>query len=143
MFLIFKRKGFLVPVLFILIGVLYVSFEQAVMGEATPENPGWGLWPVFVVTGLALWFLGRRMNADSKRIVIDTETGEEIALDRSHSFFFIKMQYWAIPMLILAAADLADGPPEYRERRGKKNQDAGAVQEPQAPEEDPAGQSEG
>lgn len=142
MFLIFKRKGLLVPALFILIGVLYVSFEQAVMGDATPENPGWGLWPVFVVTAVVLWFLGRRMNADSKRIVIDTETGEEIALDRSHSFFFLKMQYWAIPMLILAAADLASGPPEYRERRAKKDREAATVQEPEASEEDLVGQSE-
>lgn len=130
MFFIFKRWGLLVPLIFVFVGVAYVFVEEAIMGEATPENPGWGLWPVFLVTACILWPLGRRMNADAKRVVIDTETGEEIALDRSHSFFFVKVEYWAIPMLLLTAAAFAAGPPEYQERKGKKNQEGTAIEQP-------------
>lgn len=58
-------------------------------------------------TGLVLaaavnWMIGRRLNTASARNLIDAETGERVILRPQHSLFFIRMEYWSVPMVLLA-----------------------------------------
>lgn len=52
------------------------------------------------VSGAFSWMFGKKWN-NAQRIVIDEETGKQIALRGNHSIFFIKMQYWGIVFFAL------------------------------------------
>jgi hypothetical protein len=54
-----------------------------------------------VVAGVAVWFTGIRLNRDGDRMLVDPKTGNEVRVRRSHTLFWIPMQYWA-PVLAIA-----------------------------------------
>jgi hypothetical protein len=55
-----------------------------------------GLAYSFFLAGVASSALGWYLRSRPARIVIDKKTGQEIALRRSHSLFFIPMVYWGL-----------------------------------------------
>ena len=46
------------------------------------------------VSSYLLWIIGKRLNRNNLRRLIDTKTNEEVILKINHSLFFIKIQYW-------------------------------------------------
>ena len=55
-----------------------------------------------VVAAAVIWFTGRRFNDPAKdRLVVDPATGEQIRLITRHTLFWIPMQWWAIPAVLL------------------------------------------
>ena len=92
MIFIWRGYGFLVPVIavvpVVLIGVLFSSIFKTA--------PPYGIPIGTLVAAVALWYAGNSFNSPAKdRVMIDKLTGQEFILKPSHSFFFIKMQYWA------------------------------------------------
>jgi hypothetical protein len=51
---------------------------------------------------VANWVFGRRMNGRAGRVLIDPATGQRVILRRRHTLFWIPMQWWSIPMALLA-----------------------------------------
>jgi len=63
---------------------------------------------ISLVTGAAAnWFIGRRLNGGEGRVLVDPRTGEQVVLKRSHDFFFIKMEYWSIPVVLVSLFPLS------------------------------------
>lgn len=60
-----------------------------------------------LLTAGLLWWLGRRLNCAPGRELIDAKTGERLALRRRHALFWIPMQWWAIPYLLVALFGVA------------------------------------
>jgi hypothetical protein len=54
-----------------------------------------------VIAGIAVWFTGIRLNRGGDRMLIDPKTGTEVRVRRSHTLFWIRMEYWA-PVLAIA-----------------------------------------
>jgi hypothetical protein len=54
-----------------------------------------------VPAGVVTWFVGRRMNRDATRILIDPATGGEVVVRRDHSFFFLRVEWWGPIMVVL------------------------------------------
>lgn len=48
----------------------------------------------------ANWFVGKRLNGKPGRELLDPATGERVLLTRRHSLFWIRMEYWSIPIAI-------------------------------------------
>lgn len=48
-----------------------------------------------LLSAAAVWLLGRRLNTRGARLLLDPATGEQVTLRPRHSFFFIRMEYWA------------------------------------------------
>ena len=48
----------------------------------------------------------RRLNGASGRALMDPATGEQVLLIKRHTLFWIPMQYWSAPMLLLAVPPL-------------------------------------
>lgn len=92
MLIIWRGYGFLVPLITILIvGVTSVVFTSVFK----PTQP-YGVCIGAFAAAAALWFAGNSFNSPAKdRVMIDKLTGQEFILKHNHSFFFIKMQYWA------------------------------------------------
>ena len=54
----------------------------------------------------ANWFIGRRLNGKPGRLLVDPATGEQVVLRRTHRLFWIKMEYWSVPVAIAALGPL-------------------------------------
>lgn len=81
----------------------FVCFALALIGAgmATGSIPEWddGAWLVgsaWMSSGLVCWILGKFLNSRKPRITMDPETGQEVAVRRSHTFMFMEMQWTGV-----------------------------------------------
>ena len=53
---------------------------------------------VLIISGTAIWFLGKHMNKGEEKTLHDVETGEQVQMSTKnrHTLFFIPIQYWGI-----------------------------------------------
>ena len=89
-FLIWEGHGYLaglIPVInFILFSLIPLPDDLFLKG-------------LFISTGVSsylLWIIGKRLNRNNRRRLIDPKTNEEVILKSNHSLFFIKIQYWGL-----------------------------------------------
>jgi hypothetical protein len=69
---------------------------------ALKTNPLVGMSIGALGAAAAVWFVGKKFNDPAKnRVMVDKATGQEFIISQNHSLFFIKMQYWAIPLALL------------------------------------------
>jgi hypothetical protein len=54
-----------------------------------------------------VWWLGRKLNSAPNRELVDPKTGQRVLLRNDHSLFWIPMQWWAIPIVLLAGVIVA------------------------------------
>lgn len=94
MWLIWKGLGFLAIFItgFSMIGIQ--SVVDSIFGTDYWKNNVWPLSLSLIISGIICCVLGQYLNNRPGKIVIDKETGEEIELRKTHSFFFIPLQYW-------------------------------------------------
>ncbi|MDP1509395.1 hypothetical protein L8C07_00855 [Paenibacillus sp. CMAA1739] len=56
---------------------------------------------VFIVSGVIIWHLGKALNADSNKVLVDMETGQHYRMGTQHSLFYIPMHYWGPAGLVI------------------------------------------
>ena len=93
--IIWKKYGFLVPLLLVLF--FMISFFLPISAEKINLRLG----SIFTTYSIFLWLWGTKINRNAKRDVIDKLTSQVMKIYNSSSFFFIKVQYWAIPSLLI------------------------------------------
>lgn len=54
----------------------------------------------------ANWLVGRRLNGTPPRELIDPATNQRVLLRRLHKLFWIRMEYWSIPVALAAFVPL-------------------------------------
>jgi len=47
-----------------------------------------------VLAGVATWFVGKRMNRNAIRTLIDPATDQPVIIHMDHSMFFIRVEWW-------------------------------------------------
>lgn len=52
------------------------------------------------------WLVGRRLNGGVGRELLDPATGERVLLQRRHKLFWIRMEYWSVPVALAALVPL-------------------------------------
>jgi len=98
MLIIWRGYGFLVPIIAIAV-IAVISISVSAVFKADPLI---GMSLGAFAAAAAVWFTGKKFNDPAKnRIVVDKATGQEFLITQNHSLFFIKMQYWAIPLALL------------------------------------------
>lgn len=91
-----------VPLVVVTVGIFGFATGAAGLNEVG------GIIAGFLVAAPLTWLLGQKLNGpDASRTLVDPETGEAVVLRRRHSLFFIPVQYWSIPCVILAVVLLA------------------------------------
>jgi hypothetical protein len=102
--IIWKGYGFLVLVIAVAIGAI-VSLVFGSIGSTEDTGAAVGA----IISGVVIWFLGNKLNADDKnKVMIDKQTGQEVIIKPNHSLFFIKMQYWAFIIAGIGIVMLCD-----------------------------------
>ncbi|WP_342648602.1 hypothetical protein [Mucilaginibacter sp. CSA2-8R] len=98
MFILWRGYGFLVPV----IAFVVIALSSFLINTVLKANPLVGMSIGALAAAAAIWFAGQKFNNPAKnRVMVDKATGQEFIISQNHSLFFIKMQYWAIPLAIL------------------------------------------
>lgn len=95
--LIWKGYGFLAFLVFL---VSFLVVELAV-GETFYRTHRWVDFFGFVISALFCYFVGKKLNNNKGKVYIDKKTGEEVLIKKTHSLFFIKMEYWGIIFLVI------------------------------------------
>lgn len=54
----------------------------------------------------ANWLVGRRLNGTPPRELIDPATNERLLFRRLHRLFWIRMEYWSLPVALAALVPL-------------------------------------
>ena len=102
MFLVWQGLGFvvpLIPIVFILLGQFLLD---AVMGPGFYHSHGWSMAFMLLLSGVAVWMLGTRLNNKPGRELIDPQTQETVILRKRHTLFWIPFQYFGIIIGVLA-----------------------------------------
>jgi hypothetical protein len=98
MLIIWKRMGWLVPVVFFSVFFLFqVSFD-AIYSEGFYKENQWVKNTAIIFGGLCLALLGYFLN--HKKRHLSTDTDKPISTDK-HTFFFIPIEFWAIILPVL------------------------------------------
>lgn len=99
--IIWKGLGFLVAVItFLLSLVMEVVTESITNNEMYYQENSLPLAIAILLSGIINGVLGKRLNKQKARTLIDKETGEEVILKNDHSLFFIPMEYWGIILCV-------------------------------------------
>jgi hypothetical protein len=105
--IIWSGFGFLV--LPIVIAGIYLSGLLTGQLASDPDYYDLHGWPMGVgiaLSGVACWFIGRRMHASGSQTLIDPKTGGTVVLHRRHSLFFIPVQWWVVILVPIGAVML-------------------------------------
>lgn len=106
--IIFTGLGFLV-----LVFTFGCSLSASLItNELTGSKEYWRehKWPLAIAllaAGLICWLLGKHLHKKPLRRMMDLDTGEEIILRPSHTFFYIPMVYWGPILALIGAGVLA------------------------------------
>ena len=105
MLLFWRGNGVAAPLIYLCIMIL-----SAMIGSSVGlKDDTLGMYTFEFILSLCfcvpLYFYGKKMNSE-KKVLIDKQTGKEVVLKANHSFFEVKLEYWAIviPIIILAVA---------------------------------------
>lgn len=98
--LIWRGYGFVVPIITILVCLIVQLSFDAVFFKGYYSLNKWPVLLALFIAAISIWFVGKRLNQNSERILLDPKTGEEVKLVSTHSLFWIRVEYWA-PILIV------------------------------------------
>lgn len=107
--LIWRGKGILVAIIFIASIMITHSVVTAMLGKGYDKLHSWPDAVSMFIAAAAVWFSGKYYNKNAERILFDPTTGEKVIVSSSHTFFWIKMEYWSFLLLFSGIAALVRG----------------------------------
>lgn len=105
--LIWSGWGILVvPVTLLVGGSVTVLLGTLLNAAGLDRMAGLALVIGLLAAAGANWWVGQRLNGRPGRVLLDPATGQQVVLRRRHSLFFIPVQWWAVPLAVVAAITL-------------------------------------
>jgi hypothetical protein len=105
MFMVWRGFGFLVPMVFAVAFLSAWGLMGYLFGLAGLTNTTFQyaiLTASLLAAAVANWFIGRWFNRVPPRELIDPNTGQTVLMKSKNDLFFIPMEYWSIPVAMLA-----------------------------------------
>lgn len=95
--IIWKGFGILVLVIAVLCVVIVQLIANGVTGNPQyGDTHHWVSGLALMISAIPIYFISRYFSTRPGRVVIDKATKRELVIRRTHSLFFIPMEYWAI-----------------------------------------------
>jgi len=91
--LIWKGYGFLVPLITFFVCLLMEYSLQLVFFKGYYSLQKWPITLALIIAAIPIWFIGKRLNKNTERILLAPKTGEEFKLVSTHSLFWICVEY--------------------------------------------------
>src|SRR5579872_257866 len=104
MFVVWSGHGYLVGVFTLASCLGMESATAAFTGDDQYYHEHvWPLPAALAIAAVPTWLVGRALDRNSRRTLIDAETGETVIVRSGHTFLFIPMHLWG-PLLVAIAA---------------------------------------
>ncbi len=95
--IVWSRFGFIVPLLWLaLVGIASALNLQSFVSKPLDASI------ILIISAAFYWVLGKKINKNTKFEAIEKQTGQAVTIDNSHTFFFIKVEYWSIIAILFA-----------------------------------------
>ena len=109
--IIWSGLGFLVAIIgFGSLVLTELLSESLTKNDQFYQENDWVKMTGMILAALLTLGLHKLLNLQKAKRVIDVQTGEEIVLRKSHTFFFIPVKWWPLTFLILGALFMVIGP---------------------------------
>lgn len=96
--IVWQGLGFLA----VLIPVVFLVAANIIFGKDFLSAQSYGLEAVVLVSAIAVWFIGTKLNNAPGKILLDPETNQEVVLKKKHTIFWVPMQWFALILGALA-----------------------------------------
>ncbi len=108
--IIWSGYGFLAALIPFAFFFLASALTPASGGAVSGTTHNWPGAIALLLSAVAVWMIGTRLNSTPGRELIDPQTGQSVRFRRTHSLFFIPMQYTAVLAVIAAVIVLMAQP---------------------------------
>src|SRR3990167_2444323 len=99
--IIWQGYGMLVVVVTAVIVIVNELFWKWLPINLPPIYTGaFGLF----LAGAANFIMGKKLHASDRKILMDKETGQDVVIEKKHTIFFIKIEYWGLLLMIFGVA---------------------------------------
>jgi hypothetical protein len=102
MFVVWKGWGILtILIVAVVSGLVTLGLSVALAATGLPKLEFAAMAIGLFVAAAANWYAGKYFNSGPGRELFDPKTGQTVILKRRHDLFFIKMEYWSVPVAII------------------------------------------
>ncbi len=84
-----------------------IALLALIFGLDKPELIYFGTGLAMAASAITIWEIGTRLNRAPDKKLIDPETNEEIVFKNKHTLFWVPMQWFAIPVSIIAILSIS------------------------------------
>ena len=107
MLLVWSGWGLLVlPIIFVTSVVVRGALQLALVAAGLPQLAFLAASVGLFAAASVNWVVGRRFNTRPGRELIDANTQQRVVLRRIHRLFWIRMEYWSVPVFLAAFVPL-------------------------------------
>tara|TARA_B100000965_G_scaffold278010_1_gene235816 strand:- start:6 stop:344 length:339 start_codon:yes stop_codon:yes gene_type:complete len=92
----------LIPIAFFIVFLLLAEGVEVLFQIEDLNATKWVIFLTLLTSAISCWFGGKKVNGGKPKLLIDPETNEQVLLKKSHTFWFINLEYWSIPYGLLA-----------------------------------------
>jgi hypothetical protein len=94
---LFRGHGYLVIVFYFGALVFTQVVSDSIFGKGFYAFNAWPKYVAVALGSLLCWTVGKWLNSNAARRLVDLKTGEDVVLPlRRHDFFFIRVEYWGV-----------------------------------------------
>jgi hypothetical protein len=94
--IIWRGAGVLVIVIIFLTSLCGNVLSNSFAGKGYWETHSWPFACVLVVAGALIAIADRILSLQPKRVLLDEQTKERVAVGGDHEFFYIPMKWWGL-----------------------------------------------
>jgi len=95
MLMIWSGLGILVPVLTFVVLLMTQAITDSFLGDGAYTAHGLPKLMALWCSAALMWLIGSALAKRPGRVLFDPQTGQQVVFKRSHTFFFIHVEYWA------------------------------------------------
>jgi hypothetical protein len=105
--IVWRGYGILVPVLAVLVGFVPLAAVESVIGSAKYQ-PFAGVLALVTCSAAAaaIWVVGRALNGQPGRVLVDPNTGQRVVLRKRHDLFWIPFEWWSVAVAAFGVISL-------------------------------------
>jgi len=100
--IIWKGWGISALLIPLILSLLAQTFFDSVYGAGFYKASQWAMPLVILLSALPVYIMGDKLNNKPGRVVIDAQTNERIELKKTHSMFWLPLQYWSILIISIS-----------------------------------------
>ncbi len=104
--IVFQGFGFVALILMVLGQIIAYETAGRLVGTPVSEDVTNGMG--MLLAAPVVWFLGRWLNRDAVRLLLDPATGEQVRQSNHHTLFWLRMEWWGLGLALLGSGLLGN-----------------------------------